>query len=102
MAISLTCRCKTNLEVEDHLAGTLVRCPRCGESLMVPRPAAAAAATESGSVAEDDDDDAYQLAPLEPLPPKKPACPSCGTDLPSGAVLCVQCGYHLQLKKHMG
>lgn len=98
MAISVTCRCKTTLEVEDRLAGTLVRCPRCGESLMVPRPTASASATEAGA----DDDDDYSLAPLEPLPPKKPACPSCNADLPSGAVLCVQCGYHLQLKKHMG
>ncbi len=95
MAISITCRCKSKLEVEDDLAGTLVRCPRCGESLMVPRPAAP-------SVAAEEESDSYELAPLEPLPSKQPACPSCGTDLPSGAVLCVQCGYHLQLKKHMG
>lgn len=95
MAISLTCRCKSILDVEAHLAGTVVRCPRCGESLMVPRP-------KGASTAAGDEEDSYELAPEEPLPPKSPTCPSCGADLPSGAVLCVQCGYHLQLKKHMG
>src|SRR5262245_39909747 len=29
-------------------------------------------------------------------------CPSCGQLMKDGAVLCVSCGYHLQLAKHVG
>ena len=94
MSISLTCRCKTRLQVNEQLAGKLVKCPKCGESLIVPRP-------EPASAAEDESDE-YALAPAVELPAKKPACPACNADLPDGAVLCVQCGYHLVLKKHIG
>src|SRR5258706_8543498 len=95
MSITLTCRCKSRLQVKDHLAGKLIQCPRCGENLMVPRP-------ETSSSTAEDEDDSYELAPAAELPVNQPACPSCGADLPSGAVLCVKCGYHLVLGKHMG
>ena len=91
MPIPLICRCQTRLQVKEHLAGTLVRCPKCGENLMVPRPAGAP-----------DEEDSYELAPEVELPTKSPTCPSCNTDLAPGAVLCVNCGFHLVLKKHMG
>jgi len=95
MSIAITCRCKTRLQVEEDMAGRLVRCPKCGENLMVPRP-------EPASTTSEGEDDEYSLAPVPELPPQKPSCPACNAELPAGAILCVQCGYHLVLKKHLG
>ena len=95
MSIAITCRCKTRLQVEEDMAGRLVKCPKCGENLMVPRP-------EPASAASSGEDDEYSLAPVPELPAQKPSCPACSAELPAGAVLCVQCGYHLVLKKHLG
>lgn len=92
MSIAITCRCKTRLQVEEEMAGRLVKCPKCGENLMVPRPEPASA----------DDSDEYSLAPAPEVPAQQASCPSCSAELPAGAVLCVQCGYHLVLKKHLG
>ena len=92
MSITLTCRCQARIQVKDELAGRSVKCPKCGEVLTVPQPQAPPAA----------DDDEYQLAPAEDLPTRGPTCPVCQADMPSGSVLCVQCGYHLLLRKHIG
>ena len=35
---------------------------------------------------------------MEPSPEN---CPSCGVSLPPGAVLCIACGYHLKLGRHL-
>lgn len=34
-------------------------------------------------------------------PPRLPNCPSCGAAMADGAVLCVQCGYHLKLGRKL-
>jgi len=98
MAITISCRCKSRFQVEDHMAGKLVQCPKCGESLMVLRSEEPATAKDAAN--EEDGD--YSLAPAEPVAERKPFCPTCGAEMASGAVLCVQCGYHLLLRKQIG
>ena len=94
MSITLTCRCQARIQVKDELAGRSVKCPKCGEVLTVPQPPAPPPAPA--------DEDEYQLAPLEEVLKQGPTCPVCQADMPQGAVLCVKCGYHLLLRKHIG
>src|SRR5688572_22394864 len=103
MTIKVACRCRAQLKVKDELAGRRVKCPKCGEVLIVPRPEpvptakaiAISAATPPAQV------ESHVVAP-EPTPPaKKQACPSCQAALPPDAVLCVQCGFHLLQGKRL-
>ena len=69
------------------MAGRSAKCA-CGAKLVVP--------TEPPP--------APPAAPIAPAPAVEPAkstagCPNCGTALPPGAVLCVNCGYNLKTGK---
>lgn len=108
MPIKVTCRCGQQFAAKDELAGKVVKCPKCKESLQVGAPPAtqgargpsgteAAGATPSAVAAlldevgfhvhEDKADEAIQR------------CPACDQKISDRAVLCVYCGYHLERGK---
>jgi hypothetical protein len=105
MSIEFSCSaCGQQYRVKDEFAGKSTKCVKCKSPVRVPdlRPAAlkVSGSSTSGTSA---------AAPPAIAPPlsKKPAppspvgkrCPSCSAALPSGAVLCVQCGYDLVQQK---
>ncbi len=101
----ITCpSCGKSLRIEEIQASSRYKCPRCqsvfsGSDVQPP-----------GSGADSQKDDwatrsVYNLADPNGLPNAKAdngsstaaaKCPSCHSDLPSGTVLCVKCGYDLR------
>jgi hypothetical protein len=105
--VVLHCRCGRKSAAPAHLAGTSVKCPGCGKPIRVPmgRPASPSTTVK---------------AKAQPAPPPKTAglmslldevgataaregqnCPNCRSLIPSEAILCVQCGYHLESGKQL-
>lgn len=70
MPVVARCPCGSNLKVKDALAGKKVKCPKCGEGVLVP---------------------AGDEGPSE--------CPSCQEPLAEDAVVCIACGYDLRTGK---
>jgi len=99
MPIKVTCQCGQRFAAKDELAGKRVKCPKCGEVLMIgqagPKPAPkreappAAAPAPAAAAAPADD---YGLENLT----SGNACPGCGATLTPEAVLCVACGYNVK------
>lgn len=82
MAISIQCTgCHRQYNVDDKLAGKMVKCKGCGAAISVPQPL-------------------EEMPPLPDLtgidePPAKNAprkCPSCGASIPDGGKMCLACG----------
>lgn len=101
MPIKVSCSCGANFAAKDELAGKTVKCPKCKEPLAIPRGAAAPR-------------QAPQLAPPDPAVPSifdeagikakqhtGQVCPSCYHPMKPGTVLCVHCGYSLQLGRKL-
>lgn len=96
MALAVYCvGCGKRYQVRDELAGKRVQCG-CGRAFDVPMPEPAANASMADFLAENLGDGVRPV-----VPPGQPSCPACGARLPGGAVLCVQCGYHLNRKRRM-
>jgi heme/copper-type cytochrome/quinol oxidase subunit 3 len=104
MAIKVTCRCGQQFAAKDELAGKVVKCPKCQESLKVgasPAPpsggpvraqpagpsAVAKLLDEVGFHLHEKEDDSVQH------------CPACDQEISDHAVLCVRCGYNLETGK---
>jgi DNA-directed RNA polymerase subunit M/transcription elongation factor TFIIS len=82
--------CQEILEAPEEMAGEITECPMCQQQIQIPAPLQQA---ESGSVDEVEHEPAAEAT--------GPACPSCGMAMEPGAVLCVECGFHLTYGKKM-
>ena len=118
MPIKVTCACGQSFAAKDELAGRTVKCPKCSRPLAIPAAGAGAAMPAA----------ATQPMPQRPAMPQQPLaaapaahsagglfdeigisaapagttpCPGCRAPMPIGAILCVQCGYNLQLGRRM-
>lgn len=118
MPIKVTCACGQSFAAKDELAGRTVKCPKCSQPLAIPAAGAGAAMPAA----------ATQPMPQRPAMPQQPLaaapaahsagglfdeigisaapagtspCPGCRAPMPLGAILCVQCGYNLQLGRRM-
>jgi ribosomal protein L40E len=89
-----------------------VQCPKCKSPLTIPAPQAAAtpgaAPNPAGPFSAGAAPQPFAAGPsifddagMRTFTPGKQLCPSCSAELPTGAVLCVKCGYNLQLGKKM-
>lgn len=77
--IAFSCpQCEQPLEAPQDMAGETIECPACGQSIQIPAAAAPALEAQQGT-----------------------PCPSCGSPLEGDSVLCLQCGYHVKLGKHI-
>ena len=98
MPIKVSCSCGAAFAAKDELAGKTVKCPKCQQPLAIPGGAAAAP----------------QVAPPDPGVPSifdeagikakahtGQVCPSCFHPMKAGAILCIHCGYSLQLGRKM-
>jgi predicted RNA-binding Zn-ribbon protein involved in translation (DUF1610 family) len=70
--------CNLVLAAPEDMAGQLVECPECNNQMTVPGEAAPAAPAEDAGAE---------------------ACPECGQAMPEGSVLCMGCGFHIELGK---
>jgi hypothetical protein len=104
MPIPVTCNCGQSFAAGDHLAGRTVQCPKCKSALTIPLPHAAAGMPTGGSPLGSMGGGAsiFDDAGMKTVNPGIPTCPSCSTPLKPNAVLCVNCGYHLQLGRRVG
>jgi uncharacterized Zn finger protein (UPF0148 family) len=111
MPIAVTCQCGKTLSVRDELAGKAVKCPSCQQVIRVAGSPKAPGTAPAKATAN---------APARPASPAgvaRPAaptdmdnffeeagfavktgqfCPECLKPLAPGAVLCTNCGYHLE------
>lgn len=107
MPIKVTCRCGQQFAAKDELAGKVVKCPKCQESLKVGAPSAnarqaepaatASAATPSAVAALLDEVGFHVHGEKEDATVQR--CPACDEKLSDHAVLCVNCGYNLETGK---
>jgi ribosomal protein L40E len=104
MPIPVTCRCGQSFAAGDHLAGRTVQCPKCKSPLQIPAPQAVPAPTPLAAPMPGMGGPAsiFDEAGMRTAAPGKPICPSCSAELPPNAVLCVKCGFHLQLGRRIG
>jgi len=103
MPIPVTCRCGQSFAAGDHLAGRTVQCPKCKSPLTIPAPQAASTpAAGPAPQAPGGPGTIFEDAKMRTFAAGKPHCPSCTAELPPNAVLCVKCGYHLQLGRRIG
>jgi hypothetical protein len=112
MPVRVACSCGQALNVPDHLAGKVVKCPKCQKGIRVPGEAKPAPAKAAGPAAK---------TPAAKTPAAKPAaspggndalaglfdaagltqrqgtfCPACDKPLTPGTAICVNCGFHLE------
>ena len=105
--IPVTCRCGQSFAAGDHLAGRTLQCPKCKSPLTIPAPQAAAPVAPSpfapapapGAQPFAAGPSIFDDAGMRNFTPGKPLCPSCNADLQPNAVLCVKCGFNLQIGK---
>lgn len=92
MPIPVACQCGKQVNAPDNLAGKRVKCPACGNPLVIP-----AAPVAPASPLGQDPGLGGMLA--EEGMSETPRCPQCEENLKPGAVLCVACGFHLEKGK---
>jgi len=86
--------CGQVLEAPEEMAGESLACPSCEAPITIPSPPAS------------EPEEAPTFPNLPDFQGNEPytetaenVCPDCGATLQDGAVLCVQCGFHLKLGK---
>lgn len=73
--------CGQAIEAPAEMAGQVAQCPSCGNEVTIPADTVDGADVAWASSAGGN------------------TCSSCGAEMGTGAVLCVQCGYHVELGK---
>src|SRR5687767_6454599 len=106
MPIPVTCQCGQSFAAGDHLAGRTVQCPKCKAPLTIPAlgapPMASAPAAANPSPFGSGGGSIFDQAGMRTVAAGQALCPSCSAELPPNAVLCVKCGYHLQMGRRLG
>lgn len=100
--ITAKCNCGKVVQAKVALAGKKVRCPACSSVLAIP--SGSPAATPSDSPAPRGADfmvDLLDELGLEATSKGTQRCPGCKSVLPAEAVLCVKCGFNLELGQHL-
>ena len=105
MAIKVSCRCGQQFAAKDELAGKVVKCPKCQQSLTIRAPAAAkrapapAPVATPSAVAELLDEVGFHVHKGKEEDETVQHCPACDAKISDHAVLCVYCGFHLETGK---
>lgn len=109
MPIKVTCTCGAAFAAKDELAGRTVACPKCQQPLTIgggaapaQRPAAASRPAPAPQPAADlSAPSIFDEAGLKARQNTGQVCPSCYHAMKQGAILCVHCGYNMQLGRKM-
>jgi len=109
MPIKVTCTCGAAFAAKDELAGKTVKCPKCQQPLTIPggaaaqkaapvqRPATAAPQPAADSSAPN----IFDEAGIKAKQHTGIVCPSCYHPMKQGTIICVHCGYNMQLGRKM-
>ncbi|MCE9528414.1 MAG: hypothetical protein K8R36_20410 [Planctomycetales bacterium] len=111
MPIKVSCSCGAAFAAKDELAGRTVACPKCKQPLTIPsgaapaqRPAAPSRPAPSSVPQPAPDPSApsiFDEAGLKARQTTGQVCPSCYHAMKQGAIICVHCGYNMQLGRKM-
>ena len=92
MAIKVSCHCGASFTAKDNLAGQTLLCPKCSQPIMIPSPNAPFVKQQAAAV--NPMADLFDEAGFKEY--KGARCPQCNAPLQPNAVLCTECGFHLQ------
>lgn len=100
MPIKVACDCGQKFSARDSMAGKRVKCPKCNEPLVIPKPRSKNSGSSSASrpgtgITDLLDEVGVQGARTGPI------CPECGTDMQPTAVICIECGFNMALGRKM-
>ena len=95
MPIKISCRCGQRFQAPEKLAGKKVRCPKCGDPLVIPTAGSPGTARQAAPAANDMGSLLDEIG-VESTPTGGKRCPQCNTTLAGQAVLCVDCGFNLE------
>ena len=106
MPIKVTCTCGAAFAAKDELAGRTVACPKCKQPLTIPGGAAPAQQVSRPAPAPQAAPDPaapsiFDEAGLKARQQTGQVCPSCYHSMKQGTIICVHCGYNLQLGRKM-
>jgi hypothetical protein len=92
MAIKVSCHCGASFTAKDNLAGQTLLCPKCSQPITIPSPNAPLVKQKVAAV--NPMADLFDEAGFKEY--KGARCPQCNSPLKPNAVLCTECGFHLQ------
>ncbi|MCP4816828.1 MAG: hypothetical protein GY888_30315 [Planctomycetaceae bacterium] len=95
MPIKISCRCGQRFQAPEKLAGKKVRCPKCGDPLVIPTAGSPGTARQATPAANDMGSLLDEIG-VESTPTGGKRCPQCNTTLAGQAVFCVGCGFNLE------
>lgn len=98
--VKVKCQCGKVLAVDPKLAGKAVKCPQCQAAIRVPASAPSSAKSTQPAASSSSIEDLLDEAGVTKSKTGK-RCPECRADIAPDAVLCVQCGYHLEMGKKL-
>ena len=108
MPIKVSCTCGAAFAAKDELAGRTVACPKCQQPLTIPSGAAAQktpvqrpAAPAPQPAAESGAPNIFDEAGIKAKQHTGIVCPSCYHPMKQGTIICVHCGYNMQLGRKM-
>jgi hypothetical protein len=96
MPIKVACHCGASFTAKDNLAGQTLLCPKCTQPVTIPSPNAPVV---KQNVAANPMADLFDEAGFKEY--KGSRCPQCNSPLKPNAVLCTECGLHLQTGQKM-
>jgi hypothetical protein len=95
MPIKVVCTCGQQFAAKDELAGKVVKCPKCKQPLKVGG-AQPAATPVGGGLGDLLDEVGFHVHEDEE---QAQYCPACDAKMSDHAIICVQCGFHLETGK---
>jgi hypothetical protein len=111
MPIKVSCTCGAAFAAKDELAGRTVACPKCQQPLTIPGGAAPAqrqvtasrpaSAPAPQSTPDPSAPNIFDEAGIKARQTTGQVCPSCYHSMKQGAIICVHCGYNMQLGRKM-
>jgi hypothetical protein len=101
MPINVTCKCGQRFAAKDELAGKVVKCPKCKQPLKIGSPQAAPTAPPATATGSEGLGDLLDEVGFHVHEDKEHVqhCPACDAEMSDHAILCVECGYHLETGK---
>jgi hypothetical protein len=87
MSIKVSCKCGQTFTAKDELVGQTLLCPKCHQPLTIGEAKEKKTRAAAGEISS-----LFDEAGIKEV--KGARCPQCGSGLPPGGVLCVQCGFN--------